>query len=782
MTPQSPVAVKRVYLFKEGDASMKDLLGGKGANLAEMSKAGLPVPPGFTITTATCNEYIALGEKFPEGLMDDIKSKLKEIEKSTGKSFGDPKNPLLLSVRSGAKFSMPGMMDTILNLGLNDDAAEGLKARTGNGRFAYDAYRRFIAMFSNVVLSFKMSNFEHLLEGMKEKKGYKVDTDLTADDLKFLVKQYKELLKKEANIEFPSDPMDQLRLAIEAVFKSWNNPRAYTYRNLNKIPHDLGTAVNIQSMVFGNMGDDSGTGVAFTRNPSTGEKKLYGEYLFNAQGEDVVAGIRTPKPISKLAEEMPEAFSEFKAIAERLEKHYRDMQDMEFTIEKGKLYMLQTRSGKRTAAAAVKVAVDMVEEGLITKAEAIARVEPQSLNQLLHRRIDPAAKVEVLTKGLPASPGAATGMVVFEADEAETLGKEGKKVVLVRIETCPDDIHGMIHAQGVLTSRGGMTSHAAVVARGMGKPCVAGCETLKVDLVAKKFNIGSTTVLEGEMITINGSTGEVIKGAVPMIEPELTAEFKKLLGWADELRRLGIRTNADTPEDAAKAREFGAEGIGLCRTEHMFMQTDRLPVMQQMILAETEADRRKFLDKLLPFQKDDFLGIFRAMAGLPVTVRLLDPPLHEFLPNQLELSNEVVRLQIEKPNSPELKEKEALLKRVNGLHESNPMMGLRGCRLGLTYPEINEMQVRAIIEAACELKKQGVEVLPEIMIPLIGHVNELIAVKEQLLKVAEETMERMGVNVDYKFGTMIEIPRAALTADQIAHHAQFFSFGTNDLT
>lgn len=777
----APMATKRVYLFHEGDASMKDLLGGKGANLAEMSKAGMPVPPGFTITTATCNEYIALGEKMPEGLMDSIRTALEEVEKSTGKKFGDPSNPLLVSVRSGAKFSMPGMMDTILNLGLNDETVEGMAKLTNNPRFAYDAFRRFIQMFSNVVLGFKMHNFEHILEGMKEKKGVKLDTDLDANDLKELVKQYRELLKKE-NINFPMDPMAQLQLAVEAVFQSWNNPRAFTYRNLNKIAHDLGTAVNVQSMVFGNMGETSGTGVAFTRNPSTGEHKLYGEYLFNAQGEDVVAGIRTPKPIAELEKEMPKAYQEFVAIAERLEKHYRDMQDMEFTIENGKLYMLQTRSGKRTAGAAVKIAVDMVEEGLITKAEAITRVEPTSLNQLLHRRIDPKAKLEVVAKGLPASPGAGTGSVVFEADDAERLGKEGKKVVLVRIETCPDDIHGMVYAQGVLTSRGGMTSHAAVVARGMGKCCVAGCESLKIDLDAKTIKVGDYIIKEGDMITVNGSTGEVIKGEAPMIEPELTGEFKKLLGWADELRKLGIRTNADTPEDAAKAREFGAEGIGLCRTEHMFMQTERLPVMQEMILADTEEDRRKALDKLLPFQKDDFLGILKAMAGLPVTIRLLDPPLHEFLPNQLELSNEVTRLQIEKPNSQELKDKEELLKRVNSLHESNPMMGLRGCRLGLTFPEINEMQVTAIIEAACELKKQGVDVKPEIMIPLVGHVNELETAKDQLVKVAEETMKRMGQKVDYLFGTMIEIPRAALTADQIAQHAQFFSFGTNDLT
>ncbi len=781
-TPAAATATKPVYLFDEGDASMKDLLGGKGANLAEMTRAGLPVPPGFTITTEICNAYIALDNQFPAGLEAAVMDKLRVVEARLGKTFGDAENPLLLSVRSGAKFSMPGMMDTILNLGLNDVTVQGVIKQTGNERFAYDAYRRFVAMFSNVVLNFKLHHFEAVLEQFKHKKGVTLDTELDTATLKEVVAAYKAMVKKELGLEFPEDPFVQLKLAIEAVFKSWNNPRAITYRNHNKIAHDLGTAVNVQSMVFGNMGDDSGTGVAFTRNPSTGEKLLYGEYLLNAQGEDVVAGIRTPNPIQTLAEQMPEVYAQFVAIAQRLENHYRDMQDLEFTIERGKLFMLQTRNGKRTSPAAVKIAVDLATEGVITKEEALTRVEAHKLNELLHRRIDPKATLDVIAKGLPASPGAATGTIVFDADDADRLGKEGKSVLLVRVETCPDDIHGMIQAQGVLTSRGGMTSHAAVVARGMGKPCVAGCESLKIDLEAKYFEVGGRKFVEGDLVSINGSTGEVIAGQVPMIEPELTGEFDQLMTWADEVRTLRVRTNADTPEDSLKAREFGAEGIGLTRTEHMFMQPDRLPKMQRMIMAETEAERRAALKELLPFQREDFLGIFKAMAGLPVTIRLLDPPLHEFLPNQLELAAEVAVLKATNPSSPELTKKEALLKKVNSLHESNPMMGLRGCRLGLTYPEINEMQVQAIMEAACELKKQGVEVYPEIMIPLVGHVNELSTAKAQLEQVAKETMERAGVTVSYMFGTMIEIPRAALTADQIAEHAQFFSFGTNDLT
>ncbi len=777
-----PVATKQVYLFSEGDGSMRDLLGGKGAGLAEMTRAGLPVPPGFTIATTACNLYLANDEALPAGLEDQMIAQLREVERLTDKQFGDPQNPLLVSVRSGAKFSMPGMMDTILNLGLNDRTVEGVIAQTGNERFAYDAYRRFVAMFSNVVLGYKLHNFEAVLEQFKHRAGVKEDTELSAATLKDLVKAYKAMILKELGIDFPEDPFIQLKMAVEAVFRSWKNPRAITYRNHNKIPHDLGTAVNIQAMVFGNMGNDSGTGVAFTRNPSTGERALYGEYLLNAQGEDVVAGIRTPQPLSKLAADLPEVYQQFVAIAERLERHYRDVQDMEFTIERGKLYMLQTRNGKRTAQAAVKIAVDLANEGIITREEAVNRVDPASLDQLLHPRIDPKATLDVIAKGLPASPGAATGTLVFDADEAERLGREGKAVILTRVETCPDDIHGMIMAQGVLTSRGGMTSHAAVVARGMGKPCVAGCESLHVDLERRKFTAGDRTFMEGDTVTLNGSTGEVIAGAVPTLAPEQTDEFRQLMTWADAIRKLGVRTNADTPEDAARAREFGAQGIGLCRTEHMFMQPERLPVIQKMIMAETERERREHLSKLLPFQREDFVGIFRAMEGLPVTVRLLDPPLHEFLPNLVELSCEVAVLKATGTDAKLLREKETLLRKVHSLHESNPMMGLRGCRLGLTFPEINEMQVRAIIEAACILTKEGLSVYPEIMIPLIGHVNELSAVKEHLETVAKEVMATAGVQVAYKFGTMIEIPRAALTADKIAEHAEFFSFGTNDLT
>jgi pyruvate,orthophosphate dikinase len=784
MTTQPAVAVatQLVYLFDEGHAGMRDLLGGKGANLAEMTRAGLPVPPGFTITTAVCNDYLARGGRFPDGLEGAISQALATVEKRVGKTFGDAANPLLVSVRSGAKFSMPGMMDTILNLGLNDQTVKGLAELTGDERFAYDAYRRFVAMFSNVVLNFKLHHFETVLEQFKHRLGVKEDTELDATTLKDLVAAYKAMVFKELGLSFPEDPQVQLKMAIEAVFKSWNNPRAITYRNHHGIAHDLGTAVNVQSMVFGNMGPTSGTGVAFTRNPSTGEKALYGEYLLNAQGEDVVAGIRTPQPIKTLADQLPEVYEQFVAIAQKLEAHYRDMQDLEFTIERGRLFMLQTRNGKRTTAAAVKVAVDLCQEGVISKAEAIGRVEPAKLNELLHHRIDPEATLDVVAKGLPASPGAATGRIVFDADEAERLGKQGQSVLLVRIETNPDDIHGMIQARGVLTSRGGMTSHAAVVARGMGKPCVAGCESIKVDLEARRFEAAGRVFSEGDVVSINGSTGEVIAGEVPMIAPELTGEFRTLMGWADEIRRLRVRTNADTPEDAAKAREFGAEGIGLCRTEHMFMQSERLVVMQRMIMAENETQRRAALAELLPFQKEDFVGIFRAMAGLPVTIRLLDPPLHEFLPNQLELAMEVATLRVTKPGSPELAEKEALFRKVNALHEANPMMGLRGCRLGLVYPEINEMQVQAIMEAACELKQQGVEVYPEIMIPLVGHENELSTAKAHLEKVAADVNARTGCHVPYTFGTMIEIPRAALTADEIARHADFFSFGTNDLT
>lgn len=775
-------AKKWVYHFSEGNAKMKNLLGGKGAGVSEMMAAGLPVPPGFTITTDCCNEYYRVGKKFPEGMWEQALENLKKVEADMGKKFGDPKNPLLVSVRSGARLSMPGMMDTVLNLGLNDDTVKGLIASTGNERFAYDALRRFIQMFGKIVLEMDSSKFEHILESYKEKKGAKLDTDLDAATLKEIANDFYALVKKEKGIDFPQDPMDQLKMAIEAVFASWNGPRAVYYRNFNKIPHDLGTAVNVQTMVFGNMGNTSGTGVAFTRNPSTGEKKLYGEYLLNAQGEDVVAGIRTPHPIADMAKELPEVAKQFNEIALKLENHYRDVQDMEFTIENGKLFMLQTRTGKRTAQAAVKIAVDMVGEKLITKQEAISRVEPIHIDQLLHRRIDPKAKVEVIAKGLAASPGAASGEVVFDADECEKLSKTGRKLILVRIETNPDDVHGLITSQGVLTARGGMTSHAAVVARGIGKPCVAGCEMIKVDLEKKEFSVNGLTIKEGDIISINGSTGEVILGAVPMIEPEMSGELKTLLEWADEFRTLQVWTNADYPRDAKQAREYGAQGIGLCRTEHMFMEQERLPIVQQMILAENDADRQTALDKLLPFQKSDFRGLFIEMNGLPVIIRLIDPPLHEFLPNYEDLLIEVTTLKIQKPGSAELKEKENLLKKVHAMKEQNPMLGLRGCRLGLTFPQINVMQTRAIIEAAVELTKEGIKVIPEIMVPLVGHVNELKAVKAQLVGVADEIIKNSGVKLEYQVGTMIEVPRAALTAGEIATEAEFFSFGTNDLT
>lgn len=779
---------KRVYLFKEGSASMRDLLGGKGANLAEMTNVGLPVPPGFTITTETCNEYLKLGNKFPEDTMDVIKKSLVEIENQTGKKFGDPNNPLLVSVRSGAKFSMPGMMETVLNLGLNDQTIKGIINNTKDERFAFDSYRRFLQMFGSVVLHVDRDKFEHKLTAVKERKGVKLDVDLAAEDWKVIVDEFKKVIKETTGKDFPQDPHEQLKLAIEAVFSSWNIPRAISYRNYNKISHDLGTAVNVQAMVFGNMGNDSATGVAFTRNPATGENKLYGEYLTNAQGEDVVAGIRTPNTLSDLEKEMPEIYKQFSDIAKKLETHYKDIQDLEFTVEKGKLYMLQTRAGKRTAAAAVRVAVELQRENIITKERALQLVDPNQLTQLLLRSFDYKAKDQAkkegrhLATGLNASPGAATGIIVFSPDEAEERAKAGEKIILVRIETCPDDIHGIIPAQGVLTSRGGMTSHAAVVARGMGKPCVAGCEAAKVDLVNETLTAGGKVLRKGEIISLDGTSGEVYQGSIDTVEPKMDQNFETLLKWADEVRRLGIRTNADTPEDAAKAIELGAQGIGLCRTEHMFMAQDRLPVMQEMILASNEEERRAVLDKLLPFQKQDFMGIFKAMAGYPVTIRLLDPPLHEFLPNHEELLEEVIKLRITKSNDKLLKEKETLLRKVSELRESNPMMGLRGCRLGITYPEINEMQVKAIFQAACELKKQGVDVLPEVMIPLVGHVNELKIVREQLEQVAKETMDKMGIQVNYMFGTMIEIPRAAITANEIAEYAEFFSFGTNDLT
>jgi len=773
---------KRVYLFKEGNSSMRDLLGGKGANLAEMTNAGLPVPPGLTITTETCMEYIDNGNKMPEGLMEDVKTALKEVEKQTEKKFGDASNPLLLSVRSGARLSMPGMMETILNLGLNDETLEGIIKLTDNERFAYDSYRRFLTMFGSVVLDIEREHFEHILDNVKQKEGVQLDTEVSVEGLKSLIPAYKDLIKKETGKEFPQNPFDQLQWAIEAVFKSWNIPRAVAYRNHYKIDHRYGTAVNVQTMVFGNMGNDSATGVSFTRNPSTGENVFYGEYLTNAQGEDVVAGIRTPKQISELETEMPALYKEYVEIAQKLEKHYKDIQDMEFTIERGKLYILQTRSGKRTALAAMRIAVEMHEEGIITKERAVQLVDPSQLYQLLLPSFDANAKksAQLIARGLNASPGAAVGKIVFDPTEAAERGEAGEKIILVRIETCPDDIHGMIPAQGVLTSRGGMTSHAAVVARGMGKPCVAGCETLKIDLAKGMMTAPDGKVYKkDDIISLDGGTGEIFVGELTTVDPEMGGDFEKLLSWADDIRKLVIRTNADTPEDTAKAIELGAEGIGLCRTEHMFMAQERLPVVQQMIIAGTEEARKEALAKLLPMQYQDFKDMFKALNGLPMTIRLLDPPLHEFLPNKEELIAEVATL---KALGKDASEKEALLHTVEGLSEANPMMGLRGCRLGLTYPEINEMQVRAIFEAACDLKLEGMEVKPEVMIPLIGHVNELKTAREQLESVAEKVMAEKGVQIDYQFGTMIEIPRAAITADQIAEYAEFFSFGTNDLT
>jgi pyruvate,orthophosphate dikinase len=774
-------AAKWVWRFEEGSAKMRDLLGGKGAGVAEMTRAGLPVPSGFTITTEACNAYYKRGERFPPGMWEQVLTALRGVERKTGKGFGDPRNPLLVSVRSGAKFSMPGMMDTVLNLGLNAETLDGLAMLTGNRRFALDAHRRFIQLFSKIVLGIDGQLFEHALEQAKRKHRAATDADLSPAALTELIGEYRAIVRKHARSEFPEDPVEQLRAAIGAVFSSWNNKRAVDYRNFNKIPHDLGTAVSVQTMVFGNMGDDSATGVAFTRDPNTGEKVLFGEYLPNAQGEDVVAGIRTPHPIADMAREMPRVYREFDQIAKRLERHYRDIQDLEFTIERGQLYMLQTRSGKRTAAAAVKVAVDMVRERLITREEAVQRVEPGHIDQLLHRRIDPAAPIEVLATGLAASPGAAYGKAVFDADRAEEMAKAGEKVILVRIETNPDDVHGMIAAEGVLTSRGGRTSHAAVVARGMGKPCVAGAESVRVDLERRQFTAGGRTIHEGEEFTIDGSTGNVIAGTVPMIDPEISGELEQLLKWADSIRRLEVWANGDYPHDARRAREFGAQGIGLCRTEHMFMEQDRLPIVQRMILASTSEERRQALDELLPMQRGDFYGILKEMRGLPVVIRLIDPPLHEFLPSLEDLLVEVTRAQaLGKPEA-EYAEQKRLLDAVRDLHEQNPMLGLRGCRLGLKFPEIIEMQVRAILEAAVQLKREKVDARPEIMIPLVGHVEELRRTRAYLEATAKQVLGA-GSRVSYRFGTMIELPRAALTAAQIAEDAEFFSFGTNDLT
>ena len=773
---------KNVYLFQEGNASMRELLGGKGANLAEMTNIGLPVPPGFTVSTAACREYFRCGQQLWDGLRQECVAALATLEAATGKRIGDKENPLLISVRSGSVFSMPGMMDTVLNLGLNQETVEGLAKVSGNPRFAYDCYRRFIQMFADVVLKVERYHFERALEEKKHELGVKDDTALDAAALQAVVVRYLQIVARETKQPFPQEPLEQLMLAIRAVFDSWYNQRAMVYRQIHRLPDHLGTAVNVQIMVFGNMGEDSGTGVAFTRNPSNGNKELYGEFLINAQGEDVVAGIRTPLPIARMNEYMPALYQQFVKLSTLLENHYRDLQDIEFTVERGTLYLLQTRNGKRTAAAAVKAAVNMAEEGLLSRDEALLRVNPAQLDQLLHRRIDPDAILTPIAKGLPASPGAASGQIVFNADEAERLAGEGVKVILVRPETTPDDIHGIVAAQGILTSRGGMTSHAAVVARGMGKSCISGSEEINIDLAAKTMAVNGLVFHAGDIISIDGSSGEVYAGSVPLIDPELSLEFEKLLGWADDARILGVRANADTPEDAKKAREFGAMGIGLCRTEHMFMSQERLPVVQAMILAKDKQQREKALDKLLPMQQGDFEEIFAAMAGLPVTIRLLDPPLHEFLPNQEDLLVEVTLLR-ERGNDPQLlREKEGLLKQVRSLHEFNPMLGHRGCRLGIVTPEIYRMQALAIFRAVAALVSRGTTVIPEVMIPLVGHDSEIKLMRELVTLAAEEVMRETGTSFVYQVGTMIELPRACVTAEQIATHADFFSFGTNDLT
>ncbi|WP_028459165.1 pyruvate, phosphate dikinase [Chloroflexus sp. Y-396-1] len=766
---------KWVYLFREGNASMRDLLGGKGAGVAEMTRTGVPVPPGFTITTEACNAYYENGQQFPEGMWEQVLEGLKDIEAQTGKRFGDPSNPLLVSVRSGAKFSMPGMMDTVLNLGLNQETREGLARLTDNPRFAADAYRRFVQLFGKIVLGVDGDRFEHEMEEAKG-HGQRQDTDLTTEELLALAEKFKAIIKEDVGVDFPEDPFEQLRAAIAAVFRSWNGRRAVDYRRVNKIPDNLGTAVNVQAMVFGNMGNDSATGVAFTRNPSTGDPEIFGEYLVNAQGEDVVAGIRTPQPISKLAQEMPEVYAQFHEIAKQLERHYKDMQDVEFTIERGKLWMLQTRTGKRTGAAAVKIAVDMVREGLIDKATAVQRVDPHALDQLLHPMIDPAARKDAqpLTVGLPASPGAASGKAVFDPDEAEELAKTGEKVILVRIETAPEDFHGMVAAQAILTARGGMTSHAAVVARGMGKPCVAGAGDLRINYAEQMMTVNGTLIRKGDWITIDGGSGEVFAGQMPTVEPELSGDFATLMSWADEFRKLGVRANADIPRDARVARQFGAEGIGLCRTEHMFFEGDRIDAMREMILADTPEERRAALAKIEPLQQGDFEGLFREMAGLPVTIRTLDPPLHEFLPHDDE---EIEALATKLGVDPK-----KIKARVESLREANPMLGFRGCRLGILYPEITEMQARAIFKAAVKVKSEGIDVYPEVMIPLVGYVSELKLQEEIVRRVASEVFAEAGIEVPYLVGTMIELPRAALVADEIAQVAEFFSFGTNDLT
>ncbi len=770
-------AKKYIYDFSEGDAGMKILLGGKGANLAQMWKIGLPVPPGFIITTEACHEYWK-EQDFILNIWDDVKAAVARVEALAGKTFGGENDPLLVSVRSGAPVSMPGMMDTILNLGLNDRTVTALAEAAGDERFAYDSYRRFIQMFADVVMEVDHASFEKKLHEKKAQNGVKDDNQLSADALKELVGEYKTIVK-EAGKDFPADPWQQLRLAIDAVFRSWNTPRAVTYRKINNIPESYGTAVSVVTMVFGNLGDDCGTGVCFTRSPSTGENRLFGEYLINAQGEDVVAGIRTPVEISQLATAMPDVYIEFCRIAKLLEEHYKDAQDIEFTVERGKLYILQTRNGKRTAAAAVKVAMDMYREGLIDERTAVERVAPDQVEQLLHPQIDPKAKVVPLVKGLPASPGAAAGFVVFDADEAAERGEKGEKVILVRPETTPDDIHGLFASQGVVTAHGGMTSHAAVVARGLGKPCVSGAESIKINFIAETFTVGKTTVKKNDFITIDGTKGEVILGKVELMEPQFDDDFRELLKMADRISTLDVWANADTPEDARRARSFGAKGIGLCRTEHMFMAQDRLPVMQDMVVASTLEDRLEYLKKLEKMQEEDFYGIFDAMDGLPVTVRLLDPPLHEFLPKLPDLKKELKDLP---EGSPEAEAVKITIARVHELHESNPMLGFRGCRLGIIYPEIYEMQVRAIFTAACRLVKEGKDPVPDIMIPLVATKEEMRILREMVDSIAPVIMKEHGCKVEYMVGTMIELPRAAMVADQLAQHAQFFSFGTNDLT
>ena len=770
---------KYVYLFKEGNANMRELLGGKGANLAEMTNLGLPVPQGFTVTTEACTRYYTDGKKIDDEIVEQIYAALAETEKIAGKKFGDEENPFLVSVRSGARASMPGMMDTILNLGLTDVSVKGLAKKTNNPHFAYDAYRRFIAMFSDVVMEIPKSKFEAVLDEFKEKKGVKFDRDLTAEDLMAVVERFKGIYKEAMGVDFPQDPKVQLMEAVKAVFRSWDNPRAIYYRRMNDIPGDWGTAVNVQSMVFGNMGETSGTGVAFTRNPSTGEKKLYGEYLLNAQGEDVVAGIRTPEPISHLQEQMPDVYQQFVDIATKLEAHYRDMQDMEYTIERGKLYMLQTRNGKRTAAAALKIAVDLVDEGVLSEEEAVLKVEPKQLDTLLHPNFDAAAvkKAPVIAKGLPASPGAATGGIYFTADEAAEHGKNKEKVILVRRETTPEDIEGMDFSQGILTVFGGMTSHAAVVARGMGRAAVVGCGALKIDEEAKTLTVGDKVYHEGDFISLDGSTGNVYDGQIATVEASISGEFARFMGWADAARRLRVRTNADTPRDTKQAVKFGAEGIGLCRTEHMFFEADRIAAVREMILADTKEQREKALAKILPMQQGDFEAMYKALEGKPMTVRYLDPPLHEFVPH-VDMKEEIDELAKNLGIT-----SEEVIHKINALHESNPMMGHRGCRLAVTYPEIAEMQTRAVLQAAIDVTREcGYNIVPEIMIPLVGSKKELAFVKSIVDATAKKVFEEQGMTLEYHVGTMIEIPRAAVTADEIAEEAEFFSFGTNDLT